>query len=107
MTYVNATFECRRLPIFKWAHIQGKLKPIVKTPSLYHVWFQRSSLDKLSTKLQNGRHIGFSINMKMTQNQFVHLEDRVYQILFKSDLFEKIVNYDVMAAILETLWKPK
>ena len=41
------------------------------------------------TKIQNGCHGGqfrFSMNMKMTQNQFVHLE---YQISWKSDNFEK------------------
>ena len=44
-------FECRKLPIFKWAFIQAKLKLIVKTPCLYHFWFWGSSPDKLSTKI--------------------------------------------------------
>ena len=46
-------FECRRFPILKWSHIQGKKKLIVKTP-LY--WFRRGSRDKHSTKIQNSCH---------------------------------------------------
>ena len=34
-------------------------------------------------------HFGFSINVKVTQNQFVHLEYWEYQISWKSDTFEK------------------
>ena len=67
---------------------QGKPKTIVKTPCLYHFWY-RSSPDKLSTKIHNGGHIRFPMNVKMTQNQFVHLEDNVYQISCKSDIIEK------------------
>ncbi len=32
-------FECRKDPILKWAHIQGKLKLILKTACLHHFWF--------------------------------------------------------------------
>ena len=63
-------FKCHKLPILKWAHIQGKLKPIVKTPYLYQFWFWRSSPDKISTKNQNGccgGHLGCRIKkMKKT-----------------------------------------
>ena len=94
-------FECRKLLILKRAHIQGKMKPIVKTPYLYHFWFCRSSPDKISTKIQNGcrgGHFRFSIYVKMTQNQFIQLEDQVYQILWKFDIFEK--------SPIMTSWRP-
>ena len=94
-------FECRKLPILKRAHMQGKLKPIVKTPYLYHFWFCRSSPDKISTKIQNGcrgGHFRFSINVKMTQNQFIQLKDQVYPILWKLDIFEK--------SPIMTSWRP-
>ena len=81
-------FECRRPPIFKWAHIY-KVSRSQKYPMPYHFWL-RSSPGKLSTKNQ------------MTQNQFVHLEDHMYQISCKSDLFEKS---PIMTSILEILRK--
>ena len=85
-------FECSRLPIFKLAHIQGKLKPIVKITCVGQFWLRRNNPDNNSTKIQNdchGGHLGFSMNEKMTHNQFVHLDDHVYHISCKSDFFEK------------------
>ena len=73
----------------------------MKTPYLYQFWFWRSSPDKISTKIQNGcccGHFGFLLNVKMTQNQFIQLEDQVYQILCKSDIFEK--------SPIMTSWRP-
>ena len=54
------------------AHIQGtgKLKLIVKSPCLYHFWLQRSSPDKLSTKIKNGCHLGCWIE-NMTAHIFM------------------------------------
>ena len=94
-------FECHKLPILKRAHMQGKMKPIVKPPYLYLFWFWRSSLDKISTKIQNGccgGHFGSSLNVKMTQNQFIQLKDQVYSTLWKLDIFEK--------SPIMTSWRP-
>ena len=45
-----------------------------------------------------GGHIGFLMNMKTTQNQFVHLKDHAYQISCKSNTFEK--------SPIMTAWQP-
>ena len=80
-------FECHTL---KWAHIQGKPKLIVKTPCLFTF-----GLGVVRTNFRQKFKIGFSMDLKMTKKQFVHLED---QISSKSDLFEK--------SPIMTSWRP-
>ena len=81
-------FECRRFPILKWAHIQANSE---KPMSLSCLVLEYGSPNEILIKIQNGchdGHIGFSMNMKMTQNQFV---PNIMQI----QPFWKITNYAI------------
>ena len=100
-------FECRKLPILKWAHIQCKLKPIVKTPYLYHFWFWRSSPAKISTK--NSKWLPW--RPFWIFDECDNDPKSIYTTRWSSvphfmliGHFRKITNNDVMAAILEILW---
>ena len=93
---------------FKWKHIQGKLTAIVKTPCLYHFWFRRSSPDKFSTNIRNCRYVGhieFSMNAKNQNDPKSVCTTRGPCVpnFMQTQLFCKIANYDVMAAILDIL----